>query len=180
MTQSTRRQALRLCSGMSVVGLAGCLGTLGGGSSDTSPTDSNEGHGADVSCDKYVYESQNTAEDGELPWHVEIRNIDLSSSTVAPTISDLSGETPEVVASCEAVSEEHSELTFDLSPDTKYRIDVTLKRDDRTEEATTTVSGWNRVTGPNEALRVSVDNGEFKIRRVHYDPGKQTPYRKEL
>ena len=63
---------------------------------------------------------------------------------------------------------------FELSPGTKYRVHVTLNRPDNPEEATTTVSGWNRVTGTNEALRVSVENGEFVVQRVHYDTGMTT------
>lgn len=151
-----------------VVGLSGCMSAFGTGSEPGSHE-----NGAQ-SCDEYVYRSTKSDSDGELPWHLFIRNIALSAYSVSISISDLSGDSPEEVVSCTATSDAHKQLVFELSPDTKYRVHVMLNRPDNPEEATTTVSGWKRVTGTNEALRVSVENGEFEIRRVHYDPGRPT------
>lgn len=124
------------------------------------------------SCDEYVYRSTTSEGGGQYPWHLHIRNNTLSTYPVAISITDLSGETAEDVVSCTATSQAHRELEFALSLDTRYRVHVTLDRPDNPEEAAMTVSGWNRVTGANEALRVAVENGEFVIRRVHTDPGR--------
>lgn len=165
MSNVSRRQVLRLSS-VGAVGLAGCTSVF--------ETDSDPGsheNGAQP-CDEYVYRSSESEPNGELPWHLSIRNISLSTYSISISISDHAGESPEEIVSCTATSDAHKQLVFELSPDTEYRVHVTLNRPDNPEEATTTISGWNRVTGPNEALRVSVENGEFEIRRVHYDTGK--------
>lgn len=166
MSKLSRRQVLRLSSGVGVVGLAGCTSPLG----TDAPSESDENEGP--SCDEYVYRSTESEANGELPWHLFIRNIGLSTYSVSISIADLSGDSPEEVISCTTTSDAHKQLVFDLSPDIPYRVHATLNRPENPEEATTEVSGWNRVTGTNEALRVSVENDGFEIRRVHYDPGK--------
>ena len=167
MANVSRRQILRL-STVGAVGLAGCADVIGTGSEPGSHKNREQ------PCDEYVYRSTESEIDGELPWHLFIRNIALSTYSVSISISDLSGGSPEEVVSCTATSDAHEQLVFELSPDTKYRVNVRLNRPNNPEEAKTTVSGWNRVTGTNEALRVSVENGEFVIRRVHYDTGMTT------
>lgn len=167
MTTVSRRQMLRLGT-VGAIGLAGCTGVIGGASEPESPET-----GARP-CDEHVYRSPDSANEGELPWHLYIRNISLSSYPVSISISDRTGESTEAVVSCTATAEAHRQLVFELSPHTRYRVHVALNRPDSTEEARTTVSGWNRVTGTNEALRVSVDNGEFVIQRVHYDRATST------
>lgn len=167
MTTVSRRRLL----GLSTVGafaLAGCAGVIG------TDADSGSHESGGRPCDEYVYRSTDSETDGGLPWHLFIRNIGLSTYSVSISIADLSGETPERVVSCTATSEAHKQLVFELSPDTPYRVRVTLNRPDNPAEATATVSGWNRVTGTNEALRVSVERGEFVIQRVHYDAGRTT------
>lgn len=166
MSKLSRRQLLRLSSGVGVVGLAGCTSALGA----DSPSESDEN--GDPSCVEYVYRATESEAGGELPWHLFIRNIGLSMYSVSISITDLSGDSPEVVVSCTATSDTQKQLVFDLSPDTPYRVHATLNRPENPAEATTKVSGWDRVTGSNEALRVSVENDGFEIRRVHYDPGK--------
>lgn len=168
MSRLSRRQVLQLSSGVGVVGLAGCTSAFG----TDSPAGSHEN--GDSSCSEYVSRSTESDANGELPWHLFIRNIGLSTYSVSISIADLSGDSPEDVVSCTATSDAHKQLVFDLSPDTPYRVHATLNRPENPEEATTTVSGWNRVTGPNEALRVSVENDGFEIRHVHYDTGKTT------
>ncbi|WP_254535049.1 hypothetical protein [Halomarina litorea] len=93
---------------------------------------------------------------------------------MAISISDVSGSPPSEVITCTATSAGHSELVFDLAAETEYRVEVTLERSGGTETASTTVSGWNRVTGSNEALEVTVENGEFQIPHFHYDEGVST------
>lgn len=167
-----RRDVLRWLAVASTTGASGCIGSLTSRADEKSNPGSKEDPDGKPSCDEYVYQPDGSGEDGELPWHLYIRNISLSTYSVSISITDLSGETPDEVVSCTATSETHRELVFDLSSDTQYRVQVTLNRPDNPEEASTTVSGWNRVTGTNEALRVEVENGKFGIRRVHYDPGK--------
>lgn len=167
MANISRRQVLRLSSA-GVVGLTGCANVYGTGSESGSPENNTQ------SCDEYVYSATESEPNGELPWHLFIRNITLSTYSVSISISELSGKSPEEVVSCTATSEAHEQLVFELSPDTTYRVHVTLNRPDNPEEATTTVSGWSRVTGTNEALHVSVEDGEFVIRRIHYDTEKTT------
>lgn len=165
MAGVSRRRLLRIGSSIGIVGFAGCVSGFGVGSSPESPENDTQ------SCDKYIYCATESDSNGALPWHLYIRNISLSTYSVSISILDLSDGTPEEVVSFTATSEAERELVFDLSPDTQCRIHCTLHRPENPEEAVTTVSGWNRVTGTNEALRVAVDNGEFGIRRVHYDPG---------
>lgn len=166
MLRRSRRQVLRLSTGVGVVGLAGCTSAFG----PDSPSESHEN--GDSPCNQYVYRSSTSDVNGELPWHLFIRNIGLSTYSVSISIADLSGDSPEDVVSCTATSDAHRQLVFDLSPDTPYRVRGILNRPENPAEATKTVSGWNRVTGPNEALRVSVETNGFEIRRVHYDTGK--------
>lgn len=168
MTKLSRRKVLRVSSGIGVVGLAGCTSTFG------SDSPSGSGENEDSSCDDHVYRSTESESNGEYPYHLFIKNIALSTYSVSISIADHSGDSPEEVVSCTATSEAHKEFVFDLSPDTPYRVDATLNRSDKPEEATIEVSGWNRVTGTNEALRVSVENDGFEIRRVHYDTGSTT------
>ena len=165
-----RRDVMRWVAVTSTTGAAGCIGSLTNRSDENPDTQSNENPAGATPCKEYVYKSGNSKEDGELPWDLHIRNIALSSYSVSISIMNLSGETPEEVVSCTATSEAHKEFLFDLSPDVQYRVQVSLNRPGNPEEASTTVSGWNRISGLNEALRVSVENDEFMIRRVHYDP----------
>ena len=152
----------------------GCLDSLMAGSdSELSPTTT----GTDTetqSCDEYAYQSGDADDEGELPWHLFVRNIGLDTYPVAISISDVSGSTPNEVVSCTATSANHREFVFDLSANTEYRVAVTLSRSRGAERASTTISGWNRVTGSNEALEVRAENGEFRIQRVHYDVGVPT------
>lgn len=167
MSGKSRRQLLRIGSSIGTVGFAGCVSGFGAGSSPESPENDTQ------SCDKHIYCAPESDSNGALPWHLYIRNISLSTYPLSIAITDLSGGTPKEVVSFTARSDAETELVFDLSPNTRYRIHCTLHRPEKPEEAATKVSGWNRVTGTNEALRVAVDNGEFGIRRVHYDPGME-------
>ena len=155
-------------------GTTGCVDSFVDSSDVDSSMTTTDGRSETSSCDEYAYQSTATEDDGQLPWHLAIRNISLETTSVSISISDLSGSTPEEVVSCTATSERHSKLVFDLSPDTKYQIDVTLNRSSGSETASTTVTGWNRVTGTNESLEVTVEDGDFRIQRIHYDPGVST------
>lgn len=117
------------------------------------------------SCDEYVYEGDEASADGEYPWDLHIRNISLPDHPVRITVTNVAGESPQRVAYCEATSENHSELDFDLSDATSYRVEVTMND----QEASTSVAG---PLDENEALEVTVENGEFQIRHVHYDEPK--------
>lgn len=178
MVRHTRRRAIRLAGSASALGLAGCLGTLGERGRDpaeTTPDDKPDNDG-EQSCDDYVYDGASSDSDGEYPEDLYIRNVGFSAYSVEISISDLSGDAPEEVVFCLATSEAHSELVFDLEPSTEYRVDAALIRDERDarEEASIEVSGWERVARPNGALEVTVENGEFRIRHVHYDPPQET------
>lgn len=180
MARHTRRRAIRLAGSASVIGLAGCLGTLGeGGPAESTPDDESDDEpddGSERSCDDYAYDGDSSDEEGEYPEDLFIRNVGFSAYSVEISISDVSGGTPEEVVSCLATSEAHSELVFDLDASTEYRVDAALLRDgrDSREETSIEVSGWDQVSGPNEALEVTVENGEFRIRHVHYDPPRET------
>lgn len=165
MAPPSRREVLRLSSGLGVAGLAGCTSSLSAEGSDS----------GGPPCDGRVYKDSESDTGGELPWHLFIRNIPLSTYPLALTIADVSGATPSKVASCTARTASHRQLVFDLTPDTPYRVEATLDRPENPEMATATVSGWNRVTGPDEALRVAVGNDGFEIQRVHYDTAETPP-----
>ena len=166
MPALSRRQVLRAGSGTVILALAGCVGELTSGTSPDAPQP------GDDSCDEYAYEGQDSGADGELPWHLHVRNVALSSHPLGIAIEDLDSETPTEVVACTAAPAEQTAFVFDLSPDTRYRVTVTLSRADGPEQASTTVSGWNRVTGANEALEVTVEDGKLDIYRVHYDPAR--------
>lgn len=155
------------------VSMTGCVDSMVA-SPDSEPNPSTNSTGTVTqSCDEYVYQSEADGA-GELPWHLFIRNVGLDSHPVTISIREVSESTLTEVISCTAASSSHRELLFDLSADTEYRVTVTLNRSSGTETASTTVSGWNRVTGSNEALEVTVENGEFRIQRIHYDSGMPT------
>jgi len=166
MVRSTRRRLLRLGGAASVAGLAGCTSVLGDRpSSDTDLTEPLEDA---PSCDEYAYRPSRGEPAGELPWDLQIRNVALSVYPVTVAIEDRSGGTPETVASCTATAEGHAELSFDLSGGTEYRVRATLHRP-TPETASTTFTG---ALDANEAIELTVEDGAFVGRRVHYDPGR--------
>lgn len=165
MVRSTRRRLLGL-GGASVAGLAGCASVLGDRPADA--TGSTGTPGGTQPCDQYAYRSDADVTDGELPWDVQIRNVGLAVYPVTVAVEDLSGGTPRTVASCTAASEEHAELAFDLSPETVYRVSATLHRP-TPESASTTFTG---TLDANEAIEVTVEDGELLVRRIHYDQGR--------
>ena len=163
MPRISRRTVLRAGVTSGAAGLAGCTDATELLNRE-SGSDANQ-NSDNTSCTEFRYESGDTTPEGEYPWDLHIRNISLSDFPVRITVADLSGEDPQSIAYCEATSDEHSELVFDLTDGTSYRVEVTMK--DREASAT--------ITGPlddNEALEVTVENGELLLRHVHYDPGK--------
>ena len=170
-----QRRTLLGWFGLAVTSItAGCADPLGGSSDGDSSVTTTDSRSGKSPCDEYAFNSTAADDDEQLPWHLGIRNIILETSPVSISISDISGSTPEEVISCTATSGSHSELVFDLSPNTEYRVDVTLKRSSGSETASTSVTGWNRVTGTNESLEVTVEGGKFRIHRIHYDSGIPT------
>ena len=125
-----------------------------------------------------MYQSAATDTNGQLPWHLAIDSISLKTASVSISIKNASGNTADEAVSCTAADDSHSKLVFDLSPDTAYRVDVRLDRLGGSETASTTVTGWGRVTGPNECLEVTVEDGELRVHRIHYDPGVTPPARR--
>lgn len=163
MSRVSRRAVLRAGVGTGAVLLAGCPDATGSLNRE-SGSDANRS-GDDKSCAEYRYESGDTTPAGEYPWDLHIRNIRLSDFPVRITVTDVSDEDSKAIVYCEATSDADSELAFELTDGTSYRVEVTMK--DR--EASTTF------TGPldnNEALEVTVGNGEFLLRHVHSDPGE--------
>lgn len=164
MSELSRRRILTAGVGASAIALAGCTDTMSRLQNRQAGSDGNQDRG-DQSCDAYVYEPGDTTPEGEYPWDLHIRNISLEDFPVWITVTDVSGEDPQRVAYCEATSDAHSELVFELTDGTEYRVEVTMK--DR--EASTTFTGR---LDDNEALEVTVEDGEFLLRHVHYDPAK--------
>ena len=161
-----------------LAGMTGCDNSSAG-SSDPAATATPTNDRADQpSCDAYAHQSTATDTDGQLPWHLAIDNISLKTASVSISITDASGNTADEAVSCTAADDNHSKLVFDLSPDTAYRVDVRLDRLSGSETASTTVTGWGRVTGPNECLEVTVEDGELRVHRIHYDRGVTPPARR--
>ncbi|MFD1514447.1 MULTISPECIES: hypothetical protein [Halomarina] len=151
--------------------MSGCVSLSGNAEQNRSQEETSNNSTEIVSCGDYAYQPKDTSDDDRLPWHVAIKNVDLESIPVSISIIEISDETEKEVISCLAKSKSHSKLIFDLSPNVGYRVDVTLERPTSSEKASTTVTGWNRVTGGNEALEATVEDGQFEIMHVHYDAG---------
>lgn len=147
-------------------GFAGCIG-INSPESETSTSPPTESQ-LQGDCVQYVYHSNGQDEDGALPEDLYIRRINLSRIPVSISITDLSENPPEEIVSCTVSSESSTQtgakFVFGLSPDTRYRVEVSLESRDAT--ATTEITGDLH---SNEALEVTVDDGELRVRKVHYD-----------
>lgn len=165
MPDLSRRQVIRAGSGAGVVALAGCVSGLTSGSAPRTPATEAP------SCTEYAYTEPDSTAEGDLPWHLHVRNVALSSHPLGISIEELGSGTPREVVACTAATDEQTAFVFDLSPDTRYRVTATLSRPDGPERASATVSGWNRVTATNAALEVTVEDGELDVYRIHYDRG---------
>jgi hypothetical protein len=164
----TRRSALRLSGVALGSGLTGCIGSTTSepeSSTESPPQTADELQG---DCTEYVYQSTGQEADGPLPEDLYIRNINLSRVPVSISITDLSEESPEELVSCTLTSGSQTvskaKLEFGLSSETRYRVQVSLEGRDAT--ATTEIMGD---LASNEALEVTVENGELRIQKFHID-----------
>lgn len=162
----TRRSVLRLSCVTLGSGLAGCIVANSPASETTTaaPTESS----LQGDCVQYAYHSHETDADGTLPEDLYIREINLSRVPVSISITDLSGDSPEEIVSCTVTAgsqtKSKAEFAFELSSETRYGFQVSLE--DREATATTEITGD---LASNEALEVTVEDGELRIQHVHYD-----------
>lgn len=142
-----RRSVLRSLGAIAVVPAAGC--TAFGGTDD----------GNDASCREYAYSPDGT-EEGPLPWDVRVANIGLSTYSVGVTIT--AKESEETIASCSVTSDDQRKLKFGLSTERDYTYEF---------DAGDLGSETREFRGlkDNEEFRVTVEDGEYTVRREHID-----------
>lgn len=151
-----RRSVLRSAAALAVVPAAGCSAAFGGATGDgDDPTETGDGS----SCRAYAYSSAGTGA-GPIPWDVRVSNIGLSTYPVRVTITDRTDR--ETVASCSVTSEDHRKLGFDLSTDRQYTYQFDA-------DGLGSESRAFRGLEDDEEFVVTVEDGEYTVRRMHVD-----------
>lgn len=151
-----RRTVLRNLGTLAVVPTAGCTAIFGGMTDDEAElTGSTNGS----SCREYAYSPAGTKE-GPIPWDVRVTNISVSMYPVRVTITDRDDR--ETVASCSVVSADHRKLRFDISTERRYTYQFDA-------EGLGSESRAFRGLRDNEEFVVTVEDGEYTVRRMHVD-----------
>lgn len=137
---------------------AGCTAAFGGSAGDGGSSPTPDGG----SCRPYAYSPDGTGE-GPIPWDVRVTNISVSVYPVRVTITDR--DERETVASCTVSSLDHRKLAFDLSTERRYTYEFDA-------EGLGSESRAFRGLGDDEEFVVTVEDGEYTVRRMHTDTGR--------